>query len=52
MSIIKGTGGKSKNKKENIFEFMSKSILLSGEVKSYKMPKEELDEYLKKYNRK
>ena len=40
MSFVQGH--RSRNKKERILDTISKEILLSGEVKSYKVSKEEL----------
>lgn len=50
MSFVQGN--RSRSKKERILDRISKEILLSGEVKSYKVSKEELENYLRKYNKK
>lgn len=50
MSFVQGH--RSRSKKERILDTISKEILLSGEVKSYKASKEELEKYLQKYTKK
>lgn len=49
MSFVQGN--RSRSKKERILDTISKEILLSGEVKSYKVSKEELEKYLRKYTK-
>ena len=49
MSFVQGY--RSRSKKERILDTISKEILLSGEVKSYKVSKEELEKYLQKYTK-
>ena len=43
---------RSRSKKERILDTISKEILLSGEVKTYQVSKEELEKYLQKYTKK
>lgn len=50
MSFVQGN--RSRSKKERILDTISKEILLSRKVKSYKISKEELEKYLRKYNKK
>ena len=50
MSFVQGH--RSRSEKERILDTISKEILLSGEVKSYKVSKEELEKYLQKYTKK
>lgn len=50
MSFVQGN--RNRSKKERILDTIGKEILLSGEVKSYKVSKEELEKYLRKYNKK
>ena len=44
MSFVQGH--RSRSKKERTLDTISKEILLSGEVKPYKVSKEELEKYL------
>lgn len=50
MSFVQGH--RSRSEKERTLDIISKEILLSGEVKSYKVSKEELEKYLQKYTKK